>query len=306
MITDIPTAAEFHNAGLNMLYMAWEIAVDLVSDLDQIEDMGGAIEGEEDEAAYWSKAQPALSNAFGLIQQAMEMALKARIASVSPYLLIDRNPKDWPGTPDKKDVPFSEFRTLDAADLVKVHNTFRPDTLSDDFRTFFDEVRRQRNVLMHSVPKQNFAAGTLVGHVLTAAKHLYSERRWPEHCVYMVNQSRFAAVGVGIDSTMNSVLRQVDVAIRSLSPADAKGFFSFEKRRAYVCPVCWDQADHDYQDSWPRLAQLTEKTATADKLHCVVCAATSPVERAKCLKPTCEGNVIAEGMCLTCLSYQDA
>lgn len=127
MITEIPSPSDFQAAGLNQLYLAWQIAMHAVEDFDFFEDNLDLGDGEAQQAAsseYWAKSQPALANAFGLIQQAMEMALKGRIALISPFLLIPRDPRDWPKGVENHGVPFSEFRMLDAADLFKVHNTF--------------------------------------------------------------------------------------------------------------------------------------------------------------------------------------
>jgi hypothetical protein len=94
---------------------------------------------------YWFKAQPALANAFGLIQQAMEMALRGRIASISPFLLISRDPKDWPKTVENGAVPFSDFRTLDAADLIMVHQIPRP--IAQQELHHVHHILRLRNLL---------------------------------------------------------------------------------------------------------------------------------------------------------------
>jgi hypothetical protein len=68
MITEIPTASEFQEAGLNQLYLAWQIAMQAVQDYEEAQQL--AYEMNEDEAAaaaaaYWSKSQPVLANAFG-------------------------------------------------------------------------------------------------------------------------------------------------------------------------------------------------------------------------------------------------
>ena len=36
MITEIPTASEFHAAGLNQLYLAWQIAMQAVQDYEEV------------------------------------------------------------------------------------------------------------------------------------------------------------------------------------------------------------------------------------------------------------------------------
>lgn len=302
MITEIPTADEFHKAGLNLLYLAWGIAIEPVFDIENAEEYFGFDGDEEAKAAYWDQLQPQLANAFGLIQQAMELALKGRIAAVSPYLLISRDPKNWPSGADSKPVPFSEFHTLDAADLIKVHNAVAANPFDDVFRNLFDAIRRQRNALMHSVPKQSFEPATLVKNLLLAAEYLFNDKPWARHVLARAEESRFSLLGVSGDVERNNAMSEVDIAIRNLSPADATRFFGFDKkRRAYCCPACYGEANKDF-DTWPALAQLKSKSPTENKLECVLCGEISEVERTDCANGDCKGNVFADGMCLTCLN----
>lgn len=101
--------------------------------------------------------------------------MKSRIAEVSPYLLIGRDPKDWPKGVGVRAVPFSEFRTIDAADLLKVHNTFCQPSLDEGFRVFWEGVRRERNRITHSVTPRSFDPKSLVTTLLTAAEALLSD-----------------------------------------------------------------------------------------------------------------------------------
>lgn len=307
MITDIPSASEFEAAGLNQLYLAWQIALRAVYDHEELVDYSGFDDTDAQEAAaeYWAKSQPALANAFGLTQQAMEMALKGRIAAVSPYLLISRDPKDWPKGVDSGSVPFSEFRTLDAADLIKVHNSFSAAPLDDAFRQFWDQVRRDRNKIMHSVAPKAFDPAELVRTILTAARALFGDIGWPERLAIMEGDGQYAAYGLD-DNTQNAVMRQIDTAIRHLTPAESRQFFRFEpKQRAYVCPKCYLRSNRDWQDSWPKLAQFTSKEPGSTDLHCVVCGEITLVERSKCASPECSGDVLADDLCLTCMREQD-
>lgn len=310
MITDIPTAADFHMAGLNQLYLAWQIAMRVTHDQQEVEEQAFHLDDEEATAAaaeYWAKSQPVLANAFSLVQQGMEMALKGRIAAISPYLLIARDPKDWPSGVEARQIPFSEFRTLDAADLVRVHNTFSPMPLDDNFRAFWDGVRRDRNKLMHSVPTKTFEPVDLIRSILSAAITLYSEMAWPQWLFQLEAEGAIAAYGLSSDFDYNTVMGQVDVAVQALAPAETKRFFSFDKRqRAYVCPSCWGHANRDWQEDWPTLAQLRSKSPDEGKLHCVVCDQTTMVTRLECVNYRCKGNVIHDAMCLTCLADQES
>jgi hypothetical protein len=309
MITEIPTAEEFQAAGLNQIYLAWQIIIQTCHDFEQAKELAPSyIEEEETEtaaAAYWQKSQAVLANALGLIQQAMEMSLKGRIAAVSPYLLIARDPKDWPGKVDVQPVAFSEFRTLDAADLVKVHNTFAADPLNDEFKAFWDSVRRDRNKLMHSVSAKTVDASSLIRTILTAIETLFSDVRWPQRLWDMHADDKYAAYGIGGEYEQNIVMGQVDTAMKLLTPAEKKRFFGFDtKRRAYVCPGCWQAANRDWQDDWPALAQLTSKTKGCTILRCIVCADTTEIERIPCHNSDCKGDVIFEDRCMTCMAEQ--
>jgi hypothetical protein len=73
-----------------------------------------------DKEEFMARAQPDLQLAYTLIQQSQEIALKAKICAVSPFLLLlGSDVRTWP----KHDADFTQFRTLDASDLIKVANT---------------------------------------------------------------------------------------------------------------------------------------------------------------------------------------
>lgn len=292
-------------AGLNQLYLAWEIAMQALEDHDEISSLINVDDEAEAAAEYWARSQPALANAFGLAQQAMEMALKGRIAAISPFLLISRDPKEWPKGVDAQPVPFSEFRTIDAVDLVKVHNTFSIVPLDGHFVNFWNDVRRDRNRIMHSVSRKTVEAIALVRTVLTAAETLFAEWTWPQMLIQMMAEGKHAAYGLD-DGTPNVVMRQMEVALRHLTPADARRFFGFELgRHAYLCPVCYSAADRELQDIWPKLAQFEVRKPGSTQLRCALCDETTPVTRERCANEDCPGDVIHDSMCLTCLRDQD-
>ncbi|MDP3750095.1 MAG: hypothetical protein Q8Q88_23975 [Phenylobacterium sp.] len=295
MITEIPTAKEFHDAGVNLLYLAWDIAMDLLRGSD-----GKYTGAELDEAMleeYWQKSQIALGNALSLIQQSMELGIKGRITAISPFILISTEHSKWPTI----DASFSDFRTIDAVDLTKVHNAVSTAPLDDTFRAFFDDIRRQRNKLMHSVPKDTFEPGTLIISVLTAAETLYNEMPWPERCIQQESQSRVSIIDGG-ETERNRVMNDIELALKYLKPAQAKRFLGFDKRRrAYLCPNCYATANRDYADDFPLLAQLRTKERSETTLDCKVCGISSVVERRDCKADECKANVLDdEGMCLFC------
>lgn len=305
MIVDIPTAADFQSAGLKQVHLAWQIAMQSVHDFDEATYYKLADETPEEAAEeFWQRSQPALANAYSLIQQGMELALKGRIAAITPYLLIG-DPTDWTRSAASTPVSFGEFRTLDAADLVRVHNSVAAPPLDDTFKTFFDQVRRDRNRIMHSSAPGTFTPGGVVRTLLIAIEALFNDVPWPRRLLELEEESKFASLGF-VDSARNNVLRQIDTAIRHLQPAEAKRFFGYDDdRRGYLCPRCYFESNRDYQDEWPHLAQLTTKTRGATELYCLICEETTETERCPCAEEDCKGDVIAEGICLTCTHSQD-
>jgi hypothetical protein len=77
--------------------------------------------------------------------------LKAKIAEASPFLLISNLPKEWPKECDKIDTAFADFRTIDAQDLIRVYNAVSVVKLSKEFIMNFEEFRKTRNALFHTV-----------------------------------------------------------------------------------------------------------------------------------------------------------
>ena len=298
MIVDIPSSADFQAAGINQIYLAWQIAMQALLDLERAIEYG-ADDDAETKTIYWKRSQPALANAYSLIQQGMELALKGRIAAVSPLLLIG-NPGDWPGRAATSEVSFGEFRTLDAADLVKVHDSIAAPRFDENFKVFWEGVRRERNKIMHSATSKTFDPADVVHAILTAVEVLFSEKPWSLWLLEMEKEGRLAALGFN-DDVQNDVMWQVEAALKHLSSADGRRYFGFDaKRRAYICPHCYYAANRDWQEDWPHLAQLTTKARGATQLSCTVCKTVTEVLRTPCDESDCKGNVIAEGICLTC------
>jgi hypothetical protein len=301
MIVDVPTPGEFQTAGVNQLYLAWKITIGAQQALASVAAAGGDAEGVDD---YWRSVQPELANAYSLIQQAMEMSLKGRIASVSPYLLLG-NPADWPGRGATNDLSFGEMPTLDASKLVKVHNLLVEPALNDAFNTFWETVRRDRNRIMHSTSRSTYTASAVVLAILHAVKALFSEMPWPARLLAEEAGQKYAIFGMD-DHVYSSVVSEIGCAVELLTPADALDLLGFDKRsHAYVCPQCYASSDRDFSAGLPKLAQFHSKESGATTLRCTFCEGASEVERHDCEYQDCLGTVISQNLCLTCLREQD-
>jgi hypothetical protein len=109
---------------------------------------------------------------------------------------------------------------------------------------------------MQSATPQSFDPGDVLRAILRVAEALFADMPWSRRLLEMEEESSAGAFGFH-DSLQNNVMAEVDVALRHLTTSDARCFFGFDRRkRAYLCPVCYQHANHDAQDQWPALAQL--------------------------------------------------
>ncbi|HFG1611539.1 TPA: hypothetical protein ACGFXY_003672, partial [Vibrio cholerae] len=122
MINNIPTNDDFYKAGRELLDLAWDMIVKLLLNLKEGEYYG--VDSDEISEEYWSKAKRQLTTSLSITQQGIEFLIKGRICQISPFLLIIESPSKWPSPYRESVIDFNEFRTLDAQDLVRVHDTF--------------------------------------------------------------------------------------------------------------------------------------------------------------------------------------
>lgn len=106
-----------------------------------------------------------------------------------------------------------------------------------------------------------------------------------------------------IDFVRNRTCREISLVIKLLKPAQVKEYFGINKKqRLYLCPGCFSDASHKWNDFDYKLAVLRPNSATSRRLYCPICNVTFKVARDDCYERSCSGNVISEeyGLCLTC------
>jgi len=97
--------------------------------------------------------------------------------------------------------------------------------------------------------------------------------------------------------------KELHLALHVMGEAAARKYLGINKRRRYFCPACLSGCTREedqmavYEDI-KGLAQLNVKDPNL--LNCIVCEEESRVEREKCPKPNCKGNVIGGDWCMTC------
>jgi hypothetical protein len=306
MITDLPTANDLNGSVFALLNMAWETALGVFGLLERSElenwDDDGSVRAE-----FHASRQPALRHALVMVHQAQELGLKARIADVSPYLLLAGEPRLWPARCDRRPTSFEEFRTIDAADLVRVHDMVCTAPLESNFARLFEEGRRARNKIVHLGGHRMISdARDILLLILQTASALFPDRRWA--AIRMDYELSDGYAITGAQDVEMGLLADFALLQNVLPPRYIRRYFGFDrKRRAYICLSCSSE-ELDWQDG-SRFAQLVE--GTEDQLFCAVCATIYPVLREACGIKGCRCDVLASdnyrwGTCLHCNRINEA
>lgn len=303
MITDIPTPSEFEAAAISMLNLAWDVVTALLTHVENAEmaqwDEDGQVTDE-----FWKAAQQPLGNAQALVQQGIEFLLKARIAEVSPFLLIDRTVREWPKDSARVDTKYAEFRTVDAQDLIRIYNTVRPSRLDPAFAQRIEGQRRTRNAFIHSIDKSHrHRPDSLWITILDVAHHLIGPTRWiGVRRKYL--ESTPTSVAFSVDHVSSELAWESLKLLATLQPAQQALYLGVTpKARRYICYHCSIECRH--AGLQPTTAQLRPNSPKSTEVYCFVCDQKQDVERTACKSPGCKGNVIVseDHVCLTC--YKD-
>jgi len=321
MITDIPTSTDFQNAGINLLNLAWDSTIELLLERRAYDDINTNYSIGE---VYWKSAQPVLSSSLSLVQQGVEFFLKGKIADVSPYLLIMGMPSSFPKNSHKQSTSFSDFRTIDAQDLIRVHDTVCKTRLSDTFCQWYDELRRLRNKLMHTVDNTIVITDKdVLLKIMEACDYFFEHRSWIE------TRSRYLMSSPGEYLSQNIPLEQISddektayhlaqlqseimAVIEYLEPQYGKRFFGFQKKEPrYICLHCLSVREQDsffeYKDDEEVLlntAQIVDSgLSPLNLVHCIFCDGNYLIKREKC--KNCGKDIVDvhNGLCLSCTGY---
>jgi hypothetical protein len=308
MIVDVPTPDDFNASGTDFLNIAWGMIVDLSFNLKTRQEIWGGFDEVADD--YWKAAQRPLATALSLVQQGTEFLLKGHIATISPYLLLSGDPSSWPSKCHEREVRFSEFKTIEAQDLIRAYNTVKNQRLPPEFQTRYENLRSKRNTIMHSVdPNLRIQPKNLLIEILEICHYLIAPKAWIKTRKDFIDKAPSSLIN-DLETILGDFFQEIDHVIRLLQPAELDKYFCFNKKlRRYICPDCYREvADYFPDDTMPKLAQLQPNQPTSTSLYCFVCNKVINVSREDCRNEDCPGNVISVEpwrLCLTCVSYQD-
>lgn len=297
MILNLPTSSEFKSSGLSYLNLSFSRVLRLLWHLDeshvQAWDENGSATLE-----YWEAAQEPLATTVTLLHQACEFLIKGQICEVSPFLLISQSPNLWPRNCSKKDIPFSEYRTIDAQDLVKVADTVCRERIPEAFITLFNRLRRDRNKLTHTARSGvDLIPEDILTDILNTYVLLFPSSDWVEQRRRYLSNN-YETIVYSSDHINCYCSWEISKVSSFLSPSDVKKFFGYNKKqRSYICPAC------DCVEKF-KMAHLNPNTSDSELLSCVVCRKSIPIVRKSCM--FCKGNVLSKSnICLSCGNAND-
>ncbi|UYW27706.1 hypothetical protein OKC48_04120 [Methylorubrum extorquens] len=326
-IENVPDAREIEQTAIRLYFTAWEHVTDIIIPLleshsgsiqlidrtltptkDEMDFDGSIIsviteaEAEAVLKQYIARAQPDLHLCYALIQQSQEIALKARICAVSPFLLLlGSEVKSWA----KPNGDFTDFRTLDAVDLIRVVNAVCSKPVSEQFATKFDIIRRGRNKIQHLGSFKDAIDPIAALDVLVEQwLELFPDRSWLQefkgiiidhHISTIVDDSDFGEVW--------SMLGNIERANLMLTDRQRRRLFGIsDKARLFDCFYCRHESKWDDRGNDSRIATLEPN---GNIVHCHLCLENTKVSRIRCFDPECGCDVIYaegdyEGECAVC------
>ncbi|NEH59875.1 hypothetical protein GR198_29600 [Rhizobium leguminosarum] len=300
MIINIPTADELTERADALLQLSYSMVSKLYE--NQREEWRQDADDEQ-LREYWEKCAPSLANALALLQQAHELYLKGKIAAVSPYLLLAREPQHWPKKSALEDISFSEFLTVGASELPRLHDMVCTPRLDSKTQTFLNTIRERRNMFVHQGHAPTASAAELFEAALITHKWAHPDTPWFEARQAYLNDDHLSAL-YSSDHVMANLHGEFAELLAELKPASFKQLLGFDKKsRWFYCLNCERQMG-DYGE-----AELTAQLGATEQesvVNCLVCGECTPVLRRKCYDPDCKSIVHAvsterwDETCLIC------
>ena len=290
MLINIPDADDFKISAENLLNSAWNSLIKLLENHQVFEQTGS----EQDEIdTYWLYASPELTAAAAMVQHAVEFYLKSKILAISPYLLISIEPRSLPKNSETQDLNYSEFRTLDAQDLLKIHNTFSPNRLPIEFKNWFGEMRSMRNKIMHTVDKTiSVKPAELAVLILKCHEALVGANFWIASRTSYLDRSPEHGVRIGDENGNHpyiqfAIHRELSLVTDKLNPPESKKYFKYNKKlHTELCPNCYKTFTQceffDCKWTDDLVFTLQQKSDTSTEMQCIVCNHTTLISELKC------------------------
>ena len=302
MIINLPTSENMTKLALRLHFGAWAALTTMEFQFDQEFESSEENDWASERAEYYEYCQPELQAICTIIQQSNELALKARLCQVSPYLLLLNSDAKFSTKGD--DIDFTTFRTIDAVDLPAAINSFCDDKLTDKFLQTYGQIRAYRNQITHmGETKKAFSPRELLHHLVAQYRELWPQRHWLQDRVEFAAQTTTAFFHDGRYASAESVvMEEWEHTFDVLTGTEFKALFGKPKTtRRYYCLDCVEAASTKAFHAPDTECRTAFLLPGGTSLHCFMCG---KVVREDC-PAGCPGNVMSSagetGQCHTCL-----
>lgn len=296
MIVNKPTSNDFERQSIQYLDQAIDVLF-RYSDTDTLEDETGVTEQQ-----YWKYHQGELANSIALLFLSVENQIKARICSISPYLLLAGEPRKWGVQGSDKE--FSDLFIHSFDDLMVLYVELGLGVISVEARSSLEELRKMRNRISHGVMREELTPQVVIDLIQQGILAVWGPRTWWDLLRKHAKSSPvFGLYDPEADIAWNTVTIDRFVSLIGLKKTgDLLGVNL--KSRLYYCPTCTSPLRGHGHDEGSKYCTLTPNSPESTSLYCIVCDSHHTVVRKDCIESGCRGNVISEDdVCLTC--YND-
>ena len=297
MLQDVPTANDFSENGVGLLDHAWDIVSNLLVEFEEALQNGHDKNDVTEE--YWTAAKRKLSIAITLTQQGAEFLLKSRISEISPFILVDGT-KQFKANGDP--TVFSDLKTIDAYELVRVSDSLSHLKLSNYFKQCFEKFRNQRNRLQHSIDLRVLPHSTeILNYIIVFYYEFFPGKNWAKMRHESISNYPSSCLD-GWEHTINRTCHELTYLIHTLPRKLVFEFFKIDKnQKRYLCPKCYKNAYTKYGFEY-KLSTLRPKHPSAREVYCPVCDETHKIKRKFC--NSCQRVAIFStdyDICLSCI-----
>jgi hypothetical protein len=310
MIINIPTRDDLDDMARRLFFKVWFDLEDMLWDFEQTFQIDQESEIGSYAAEAWpeylASCRPDLQMSAALLQQSLELALKARICKVSPFLLILRSDAKFPSAPG--DIDFATLKTLDAIELPNAVNTLTDTPLTTVFIGLYSALRVQRNQYVHmGLIGDKDTPGSLLRTLAVICSEVWPADAILKDYLFYRGSTRTTHFYDGKNSTTErDALYAARRLFDLLEPAEFKVLFGIpKKQRRYLCESCVHTARFDRwgEDTAP---YKTAYLVNPGELTCLICQNEVPVERLSCVTEHCKGNVFSKMPSISLASAEDS
>lgn len=308
MIINLPDANALTETALRLYFDAWDRLRGVLGDWDtRIPDapLSRVIPDlwKEEAEAYLDDCQTDLQAIIAVIQQSNELALKAKLCAVSPYLLLLENP--IPMSNDPKPLDFFDLKTIDAQKLPQAVNTLCATPLPATFLARYDGLRKVRNRYTHlGHAGAHLYPIKMMHSLLDQFLELWPDRDWLQDRIRVAHHDRAAGFGDKFWNPAYGVLQMWSSDVSLMPPAKFRALFGIRpKDLRYLCHACRKEAatrEGLFGLSAPTAYLLPDGLT----IQCLACQKPTSAVREKCERSKCGAELMGagehDGMCHRC------